>query len=190
MVTRRFVYAPLGPTHQATDDFSLLRTLPNMTIVAPCDSIEMEKLIKVSLDWPHPLYIRIAKGGDPIITSVNDTFKIGKGLIIREPGKILIISTGIMTNIALNVSDEFSRTNINVGVLHMHTIKPIDAEILKKLIPEVETVITLEEHYRDGGLGTEILEFCNEFMPEHCKKIKRLGLDKKFSRIMAVKLSI
>ncbi len=176
------VYAPLGPTHQALDDFSLLRTLPNMTIVSPCDSIEMEKLVVDSLNWPHPIYIRIAKGGDPIITSENDEFKIGKAVLMNEPDKVLIISTGIMTQIAKEVVDYFKTKNINIGILHLHTIKPLDTEVLKSIITNVENIITLEEHYRDGGLGTSILEFCSETMPEHLYKIKRFGFNNKFSK--------
>ncbi|MDC1296508.1 transketolase [Alphaproteobacteria bacterium] len=174
------VYAPLGPTHQAIDDIAILRSIPNMTIVAPCDAVEMEMLIKASIYWPHPIYIRIAKGGDSIITKKNQLFQIGKSILIKEPGETLIISTGIMTQVAIECSNLLKNQGLDIGVLHMHTIKPLDFETLNQIIPKVKKIITIEEHFKNGGLGSAILEYCNEYMPEQCYKIKRLGLPDKF----------
>ena len=101
---------------------------------------------------------------------------------MNEPDKVLIISTGIMTQIAKEVVDYFKTKNINIGILHLHTIKPLDTKVLKRIFSNVENIITIEEHFKDGGLGTSILEFCNEAMPGHLYKIKRFGFDNKFSK--------
>ena len=90
------VYAPLGPTHQAIDDIALMRNLPNMTIISPCDAYEMEKLMMQTLNWKHPIYIRLAKGGDEIIGNTNQNYKIGKGIVYKEAKDGLFITTGIM----------------------------------------------------------------------------------------------
>lgn len=175
------VYSPLGPTHQAIDDIAILKAVPNMTIVCPCDAIEMKKLIKASIDWPHPMYIRLARGGEDIITTEANDFQIGKALLIRKPVKNLFITCGAMTQKAIKASDYLlTKHDIESGILHMHTIKPLDLEILKKWIPLVDNIITVEEHIRSGGLGTSILEFCNEFFPSLNKNILRIGLPNKY----------
>src|SRR5579862_2420952 len=79
-----FVYAPLGPTHEAIEDIAIMRALPNMTVVAPADAEEMKRFMAVSLDWPHPIYIRLAKGGDPVVTPADQKFAIGRGYLLRE----------------------------------------------------------------------------------------------------------
>ena len=98
------VYATLGPTHLAIEDISILRPLPNMTIVAPCDSVEMKSFMKKAIDWPHPIYIRLARGGDKIITKEEENFTIGKSVIKKDPGDALFITTGTMTQIALEAA--------------------------------------------------------------------------------------
>ncbi len=175
------VYSPLGPTHQAIDDIAILKAIPNMTIVCPCDAIEMKKLIKASIDWPHPMYIRLARGGEEIITSENTNFEIGKGLLLKKPEKNLFITCGAMAQKAIKASDDlFKNYGIESGVLHMHTINPLDREILTELLPHVDNVITVEEHIRSGGLGTSILEFCNDFLPLQRKNLYRIGLPNEY----------
>ena len=175
------VYAPLGPTHLSIDDIGILRTLPNMTIIAPCDAIEMEKLIKASINWPFPMYIRLGKGGDEIITTDNIDFKIGKAIIKKEPEIGLFVSTGVMTQIALEACQILDKENIICGVLHMHTIKPLDGDAIKRYFPKVKSIITIEEHSLIGGLGSAILEFCSKEMPNELYKISRIGIPDKFA---------
>ena len=171
------VYSPLGPTHQAIDDIAILKAIPNMTIVCPCDANEMKKLIIQSVNWPHPLYIRLARGGEEIITSEDYDFAIGKSLMIKEPVKNLYITCGAMAQKAISASRELlKKHNIESGVLHMHTVKPLDLNMLAKWIPLVENIITVEEHILSGGFGSSILEFCNEYFPKNKKNIFRIGL--------------
>ena len=175
------VYAPLGPTHLAVEDLSTMRTLPNMTVVAPCDALEMKWLMKKTLEWPHPIYIRLAKGGDEIISKDEDIFEIGKANLMYKPGDGLFITTGVMTQLAITAREELALKGINCGVLHMHTIKPLDHDALLKHIPAVLGVITVEEHTRIGGLGSAILEFCSDYFPLQACKIKRIGIPDNFA---------
>jgi transketolase len=174
------VYAPLGPTHLAIEDIAIMRALPNMTVIAPCDADEMRRLMKQTLDWPHPIYIRLAKGGDKIVS--KDEFEIGKAIILQEPGDGLFITTGIMTQLALEAAERLETDfGIKCGVLHIHTVKPIDSEALMHWLPKVNAVITVEEHTRIGGLGSAVLEFCSDEMSEQLAKITRIGIPDQFS---------
>ena len=175
------VYAPLGPTHLAIEDIGIMRTLPNMTIIAPCDAIEIKKLMLDSINWPHPIYIRLAKGGDEIISNEQDNFKIGKAIIKKEPKDGVFVTTGITTQIALKACKLLETENIFCGVIHMHTIKPIDGDVLEKYFPIIKSIVTVEEHSLVGGLGSAILEFCSEKLPKNLHKISRIGIPDKFS---------
>ena len=172
------VYAPLGPTHQAIEDIGILRTLPNMTIVAPCDADEMARLIDASLHWPHPLYIRLAKGGDPIVSKSELGFEIGKGIHLKNSVDVLLVTTGITTQIGLQASESLSKENIDCGVFHMHTIKPFDYDGLFQASESVKLIITIEEHVLNGGLGSAVLEAFSDHGLE--KKIIRLGIPDAF----------
>ena len=175
------VYAPLGPTHQAIEDLSIMRVIPNMSIVAPCDEVEMEMLVRDSVKLKSPLYIRIARGGEEIISSKKENFKIGKGILKKKPGKILFISTGVMTQRTLKAAKEIEKKKgLKCGVLHMATIKPLDKKILSFWIPKVEKIVTVEENILAGGFGSSILEFTSENLPNHVNKISRIGLPDRF----------
>ena len=175
------VYAPLGPTHLAVDDIAIFRTLPNMVIVSPCDANEMKNLMMQSLEFNCPMYIRVAKGNDKIITEGISKFKIGKAVTLREIQDITIISTGVASQIALDAAEELKKQNISCGVVHFNTIKPLDEKFLIKNLPKVKKVIVIEEHNKKGGFGSSILEFCSEHLPNEIKKIKLIGFPDKFS---------
>jgi len=176
------VYAPLGPTHQAIDDLAIMRMIPNMTVVAPCDADEMKRIMGKTLDWPDPIYIRLAKGGDQIISSNQDDFEIGKGIVLREPGEVLFITTGVMSQRALAVSDVLGESNIDCGVLHLHTIKPCDKALVIEKVSNVSLVVTLEEHQRNGGLGSIILEILADVnLSRSMPQIIRIGIPDSFS---------
>lgn len=175
------VYAPLGPTHLAVEDIAIMRALPNMAVVAPCDAEEMKRFMMTTLDWPHPIYIRLGKGGDKVVSEEKNGFKIGKAILMREPGQGLFISTGVMTQLALETADKLKIEGLSCGVLHMHTLKPLDEKALAELVPAVETVVTVEEHTRIGGLGSAVLEYCSDNIPEQAHKITRIGIPDKFA---------
>ena len=175
------VYAPLGPTHLAVEDIAIMRAIPNMTIIAPCDADEMLRLMTATVSWPHPIYIRIAKGGDKIVSREDKGFEIGKAILLGEPSDGLFITTGVMTQKALDAVEQLSQEGVSCGVLHMHTIKPLDYDALDHVIPKVKAVVTVEEHLRSGGLGSAVLEHCNDMLKSHVAKISRIGIPDIFS---------
>ena len=175
------VYAPLGPTHLATEDIAILRCVPNMTIVAPCDAEEMARFMSVSLDWPDPIYIRLAKGGDEIVSHEQNGFVIGKAITLREPGEVLFVTTGIMTQRALAAAEVLEKQGIQAGVLHMHTVKPLDEQALFQAAAGVELIVTAEEHALAGGLGSLVLETLNDAGHTGGPKVVRLGLPDAFA---------
>jgi len=175
------VYAPLGPTHLAVEDIAIMRALPNMTVVAPCDADEMSRFMSKTLDWPQPIYIRLAKGYDQIISKDEFGFEIGKAILMQQPGEGLFITTGVMTQLAFQAVEKLEQDGISCGILHMHTIKPLDHTALNEWLPKVNAVVTVEEHTRIGGLGSAVLEHCCDEMPEQTGKIFRMGLPDKFA---------
>jgi transketolase len=176
------VYAPLGPTHLAIEDIAILRALPNMTIVCASDADEMRRLMNQSLDWPGPIYIRLGKGGDPIVSREENGFEIGKSILLQEPGDVLIVSTGIMASHSLKAAEDLAAKGISCGVLNMHTVKPFDASALLDLAPRVQLIITVEEHVLTGGLGSAVLETLADQMDSPIPSVKRMGIPNEFPK--------
>ncbi|MBU1169600.1 MAG: transketolase [Proteobacteria bacterium] len=170
------VYAPLGPTHLAIEDIAIMRAIPNMTVVAPCDAEEMKRLIPATLDHKGPIYIRLAKGWDPVVSSGDLPFEIGKGVTYRCGHDALIITTGVMLNSALSAADELEKQGVSVGVLHLHTVKPIDKESILEHSQKVSTIITIEEHSIIGGLGGAVAEIIAEADFDSIKKFRRIAI--------------
>ena len=170
------VYAPLGPTHEAIEDIAIMRAIPNMTIVAPADADEMKRLMPLTVDHPGPIYIRLAKGYDPIVTTNGHPFRIGKGFVMREGADALLITTGITLKLALSAAETLSHVGIECTVLHMPTIKPLDTEKIIELATPTRMVITIEEHSVIGGLGSAVAEIMAETNWSSPKCFKRLGI--------------
>ena len=123
----------------------------------------------------------MSKGDEDIFTPINQEFKIGKGVVLKEPGEYLFITTGISSRIALYASKKLEADHkINCGVLHLPTVKPLDKEMLMKYMPKVKKIITVEENVLYGGFGSSILEFCNTFLKNEIVKIERVGLKDEF----------
>jgi transketolase len=175
------VYAPLGPTHLAVEDIAIMRALPNMAVVAPCDADEMNRLMMSTLEWPHPIYIRLARGGDSIVSKDDLGFELGKSIKMKTGADGLFVTTGVMTQLALETADILKAKGVDIGVLHVHTIKPFDASGVISAIENVKAVVTVEEHIVNGGLGSAVLESCSELRPELLPKISRIGIPDKFA---------
>jgi transketolase len=152
------VYAPLGPTHQAIEDIAIMRALPNMTVVCPADADEAARLMDQTLDWPGPIYIRLGKGGDAIVSKAEHGFTIGRAIQMRAAGDVLMVTTGIMLQRALAAANLLAAQGITAGILHMHTVKPLDIEALLQSIRGIRLLVSLEEHVAAGGLGSAIAE--------------------------------
>ncbi len=174
------VYAPLGPTHLALEDISLMKSLPNMTIISPCDANEMRQMMYQTLNYMHPIYIRLGRGGEKIISNSNENIKIGKGVVFKKGKDALIISTGTMTQKALEISEKISRSKIDCGILHLNTIKPLDLDRIIENSKNKKLIITIEEHYKIGGLGSSILEVFNENLGKNAPEVIRVGVENKF----------
>lgn len=170
------VYAPLGPTHEAFDDIAILRSIPNMTIVACADADEMNRFMPQTLNHEGPIYIRLAKGYDPIVTNDDVEFKIGKAISMREGEDALIISTGVTLRQALEASEALAEEGINVGILHAHTIKPLDAEAIISKASKTPIIITIEEGTLAGGLGSAVAELIAESNFNTPKRFRRIGI--------------
>jgi transketolase len=175
------VYAPLGPTHLAIEDLAIMRVLPNMTVVAPCDAKEMARLMDATLDWPHPIYIRLGKGGDEVVSRGEFGFQIGKAILLEPPGRGLFVTTGVMTQLALKARGKLAEEGLLCGVLHVHTVKPLDGDAFSQWLPRIDAMVTVEEHVRAGGLGSAVLEYCSDKMPEYAAKIARVGIPDQFA---------
>ncbi len=170
------VYAPLGPTHLAIDDIGILRTIPGMTILAPADAEEMRRLMPATVEHPGPVYIRLAKGGDPVVTLPDQPFVIGRAYPMREGSDALVVTTGVTLGIALAAAAPLSAQGIEIGILHMPTIKPLDAETLLAAMDRVPAVVTIEEHTVIGGLGSSVAEALAEANFAAPKRFKRIGV--------------
>jgi transketolase len=175
------VYAPLGPTHQAIEDISIMRSIPNLTIISPSDAHEMKNLMLDSVNLKGPLYVRIARGGEEIITQKFKS-KIGKAIKLKKAKNYYFLTTGITNHIALEACKFLKKSeNIDCGVAHFSTIKPLDKTFLNKIIINSKKIITVEENVKAGGFGSSILEFSSELSSTRKKAdIKIMGLKDKF----------
>jgi len=153
-----FSYGTLGSTHHAIEDISIMRSLPNMTVVCPGDPKEAEAVIRESVKHRGPLYIRLGKGGEVSVHKSESlkNFKFGKGIVLKKEGEITIISTGSMLAMACKVSENLGRKGIRSGLISMHTIKPIDSALLIDFAKKTKMFVTIEEHNIIGGLGSAV----------------------------------
>jgi transketolase len=170
------VYAPLGPTHLAVEDIAIFRCLPRMTILAPADAEEMRRLMPATVDYPGPIYIRLAKGGDPVVTDASRLFEIGKAYLMREGGDALVITTGVMLKRALDAASALSVEGVEAAVLHVPTVKPLDADEILEHAGRVSAIVTAEEHVVTGGLGSAVAEILAEAGFDRPKRLKRIGI--------------
>ena len=176
------VYAPLGSTHLANEDIAIMRAVPNMTIVAPCDADEMKRFMPKTLSWDGPIYIRLAKGRDRIVSSDSAPFEIGKAISMRQGSDALLVTTGITTQLGLDAAEKLSKENgIEAAVLHVHTLKPFDVDKLVECAWEVRAVVTVEEHTLVGGLGSAVAEALMEAGMSGGFRFARLGFPDVFT---------
>ncbi|MBM4067088.1 MAG: transketolase family protein, partial [Planctomycetes bacterium] len=137
---------PDGASHQCIEDISLMKTIPTMTVVEPCDAVETRKSILAAVAHKGPIYIRLGRAAVPVITKKEDPFSIGKASILRNGKDVAIVACGALVANALTAADMLSKEGIEATVVNMHTIKPIDQEILVKVAKQVNAVVTAEQH--------------------------------------------
>ena len=160
-----------GGSHQSVEDISLMRSIPNMTVVVPADGIEAEKMIFAAAEFNGPMYVRLGRSAVPTIFEEDYNFEIGKGVVLRDGKDATIIACGIMVNEAIIAADKLKEENIDVRVINMSTIKPIDTELIIKAAKETKAIITAEEHSIIGGLGSAVSEVVSENHPTIVRKV-------------------
>ena len=163
-----------GGSHQSVEDISLMRSIPNMTVLVPADGVEAEKMIFAAAEYNGPMYVRLGRSAVPTLFDENYNFEIGRGVVLKEGNDATIIACGMMVNEALIAADMLKEENINVRVINMSTIKPIDTELIIKAAKETKAIVTAEEHSIIGGLGSAVSEVVSE---NHPVKVKKVGLN-------------
>ncbi len=166
-----------GATHQSIDDISLTRTLPGMTVIQPCDSLEAEKATLALVKHKGIAYLRLTRSKLPIITKEKGKFVIGKGNIMRDGNDVTIVATGALVHVALEAAEELKKKRISARVINIHTIKPIDKEMILKAAKETKAIVTAEDHSIYGGLGSAVAEVLCENYPI---KMQRIGIKDRF----------
>jgi transketolase len=160
-----------GHTHQALEEITLMRVLPNMTVIVPSDSVEAKKATIKSAERKGPIYIRLGRSPLPILTEENDPFEIGKGVLVKKGKDVAIIACGQMLYEAMKASECLSKEGIEAMIINLHTLKPVDEEILIKAAKETGAVVTAEEHSLCGGLGSVVSEVLSQNYPVPVKMI-------------------
>ncbi|MEK7561614.1 MAG: transketolase family protein [Patescibacteria group bacterium] len=156
---------PDGATHQMLEDIALMRALPNMVVIAPCDALEAEKATMAMAKDKRPNYMRLAREATPIFTSPHTPFEIGKGYVFRVGADVSIIATGTMTYQALEAAKLLANKDIGAEVVHISTIKPLDEEVILASAKKTRHVVTAEEAQVNGGLGGAVAELLGEKLP-------------------------
>ncbi len=161
-----------GATHQCNEDIALMRTIPGMTIVNPADDVEARAAVRVAVEFNGPMYLRFGRLATPIFND-KDTYKfeIGKGVLLRDGKDITIIATGLMVSEALIAGEELAKAGIDARIINIHTIKPIDKDIICKAAIETGRIVTVEEHSIIGGLGSAVADVVTELCPVPVHKI-------------------
>jgi len=160
-----------GASHETVEDIAIMRAIPNMTVVVPADGIETEKIVLEAAKFNGPMYVRLGRSGVQTLFNEDYKFEIGKGTVLRDGNDATIIACGIMVNEAVIAHEELKSEGINVRVINMSTIKPIDEELIIKAAKETKAIITAEEHSVIGGLGSAVSEVVSEECPVIVKKV-------------------
>lgn len=168
-----------GGSHQSIEDIALMREMPNMTVFVPCDPKETEKAVMAAAEIDGPVYIRVARPVCEDITEEDTPFIPGKANIMRDGNDVCIITAGLMVPIALNAAEELEKEGISAAVVNMHTIKPIDAEIILEMNKKCKGIVTVEEHSVIGGLGSAVAEV---LAGNAGAKFERVGIQDKFGK--------
>ena len=166
-----------GATHQMLEDISMMRTLPNMTVISTSDDTQTKWAVKEISKIQGPVYLRLSRLATPVIYDENEKFEIGKGKQFGNGTDATVIATGVTVAEALKAKDELAKEGTNMRVVDIHTIKPIDKEIITKSAKETNKIITIEDHNIIGGLGTAVCEVLSE---EYPKKVVRMGIKDEF----------
>ena len=168
-----------GATHQMVEDINLMRGMPNMLVMSTSDDIQTKWAVKEIANYEGPVYLRLTRYKTPVIYDNKTKFEIGKGIQIGDGTDACIIATGVTVAESLKAKEELKQKGINVRVVDIHTIKPIDKELIIKCAKETDRIITVEDHNIIGGLGSAVCEVLAENYP---KKVTRMGIEDRFGK--------
>jgi len=168
-----------GASHQCVEDLAVMRALPNMTVISPCDEYETNAAIKAAIEYNGPVYVRLGRLAVEAVHSPDFKFELGKGVTLKDGKDVTIVATGLMVQESMKAAEILAEKGIDARVVDIHTIKPIDTELLVKCAKETGLVVTVEEHNISGGLGSAVCEALSENYP--CK-VKMIGIQEKFGK--------
>ena len=167
-----------GATHQCNEDVALMRTIPGMTVIVPSDDIEAKAAVRAALEMDGPVYLRFGRAAVPVINERDDyKFEIGKGVLLREGKDVTIIASGICVESALGAAEKLAADGIDAEVINIHTIKPLDEELVLASAKKTGKVVTVEEHSVIGGLGSAVCDVLSEKAPT---KVCKIGVYDRF----------
>ena len=167
-----------GATHQCNEDFALMRTIPGMVVICPSDDVEARAAVKAAYEYKGPVYMRFGRVAVPVINDNPDyKFEIGKGIVLKEGTDVTVFATGLCVSSALEAAEMLEKDGISAKVVNIHTIKPLDEELVVKAAKETGKVVTVEEHSVIGGLGSAVCEVLSEKAPT---KVLRVGIQDVF----------
>lgn len=161
-----------GATHQCNEDFALMRTIPGMTVICPSDDVEARAAVEAAYEHKGPVYLRFGRLAVPVINDRPDyKFELGKGIVLREGKDLTIVATGLCVSPALEAAEKLAEEGVEAKVINIHTIKPLDEELIVAAAKETKKVVTVEEHSIIGGLGAAVCECLSEQAPTPVKRI-------------------
>ena len=161
-----------GATHQCNEDIALMRTIPGMVILNPADDVEAKACVKAAYEYNGPVYLRFGRLAVPVINDRPDyKFELGKGVVLREGKDVTIVATGLCVSSALEAAEKLAADGIDAKIINIHTIKPLDEELIVAAAKETGKVVTVEEHSVIGGLGSAVCDALAEKCPVPVKKI-------------------
>ena len=167
-----------GATHQCLEDIALMREIPGMVVLNPCDDVEARAAVKAAYEHVGPVYIRFGRLAVPVFNNEEDyNFEIGKGIVLKEGTDVSIFATGLEVCEAMQAAEMLEKDGINAEVINIHTIKPIDKELVVASATKTGKVVTVEEHFTTGGLGSAVCEVLSEHAPT---KVLRIGVEDRF----------
>ena len=169
-----------GATHQCNEDIALMRTIPGMTVINPADAVEARAAVEAALHFDGPVYMRFGRYAVPVFNDKETyKFELGRGVLLREGSDVTIIATGIMVDMAMTAAEALQKEGISARVINIHTIKPLDREIVLAAAKETGAIVTAEEHNVIGGLGAAVAETVSEACPV---PVMRVGVEDAFGR--------
>lgn len=169
-----------GATHQCLEDIALMRTIPGMVVINPSDAVETRAAVEAAILYDGPVYLRLGRLALPVINGKPDyKFEMGKGIVMREGTDVTLVATGMMVSLALEAAEQLQNEGISAAVVNIHTIKPIDKELIRRMAATTGALVTAEEHTVIGGLGAAVAETVCETCPV---PVLRVGINDMFGR--------